>query len=108
MSAPHGRGPSIPAAVVRALILTGEAEPLVADHFPVPVLFAGHWWHLPMTEPTPTEPGTTEPGTTGVDGAVAVEGCLAFVRAPTELAAQLQAHATRAHAAASAVRSTRP
>lgn len=32
---------------IAQLLEAGRAEPLLPDHFPVPVLLDGRWWHLP-------------------------------------------------------------
>lgn len=38
---------------MRRLLHDGHATALLEDHFPVPALYAGTWWHIPADHPTP-------------------------------------------------------
>lgn len=48
MTEPHAITP----AQMRELINAGQGEVLISGHFPVPVLLAGRWWHVPDTSDT--------------------------------------------------------
>lgn len=79
---------SIPTAEVERLLQQGTAQPLLEDHFPVPVMLEGRWWHLPSTA--------------GHDGAD--PEAERFVLAPAEQAALFTALAVRRRTAQDAQR----
>ena len=61
------------------LVTAGAAQPLIPGHFPVPVWYAGWWWHVPQLAAPHRAAGGEQ-----------------FVPAPAAMAARFAELATRA------------
>jgi hypothetical protein len=98
MTTDHDRAdrdiPGVAPALMRELVDAGTAQPLMADHWPVPVRWLERWWYI-RDAPTTAEERAIAPADIG-----------AFVPAPAALAEQCESLARRYAAASAAVTAT--